>query len=199
MWVWPTFAQIWWNQPLSQCIQSSGDVVQRFRKDFRDGPGADDGERSDGVSQTEPAPALWLWQLQVNARLKTQTRFSPENCHRSDKMIWFRQLPRWKLPRSSARSHEHHWKARGSRFYQVQYQQQQHQCHHFYIVMMILIISPSLNHNLAHYELTWRTESFVAVTAYKLRFRLAKVIDIIITIVIIITSTTIIITTVLPV
>ena len=65
--------------------------------------------------------------------------------------------------------------------------------------MMILIISPSLNHNLAHYELTWRTESFVAVTAYKLRFRLAKVIDIIITIVIIITSTTIIISTVLPV
>ena len=64
---------------------------------------------------------------------------------------------------------------------------------------MILIISPSLNHNLAHYELTWRTESFVAVTAYKLRFRLAKVIDIIITIVIIITSTTIIISTVLPV
>ena len=65
---------------------------------------------------------------------------------------------------------------------------------------MILIISPSLNHNLAHYELTWRTESFVAVTAYKLRFRLAKVIDIIITIiVIIITTTTIIISTVLPV
>ena len=65
---------------------------------------------------------------------------------------------------------------------------------------MILIISPSLNHNLAHYELTWRTESFVAVTAYKLRFRLAKVIDIIIIIiVIIITTTTIIISTVLPV
>ena len=67
--------------------------------------------------------------------------------------------------------------------------------------MMILIISPSLNHNLAHYELTWRTESFVAVTAYKLRFRLAKVIDIIITIVVIIITTTtiIIISTVLPV
>ena len=66
---------------------------------------------------------------------------------------------------------------------------------------MILIISPSLNHNLAHYELTWRTESFVAVTAYKLRFRLAKVIDIIITIIVIIITTTtiIIISTVLPV
>ena len=59
---------------------------------------------------------------------------------------------------------------------------------------MILIISPSLNHNLAHYELTWRTESFVAVTAYKLRFRLAKVIDIIITIIVIIITITIIIT-----
>ena len=48
---------------------------------------------------------------------------------------------------------------------------------------MILIISPSLNHNLAHYELTWRTESFVPVTAYKLRFRLAKVLILIILIV----------------
>ena len=67
---------------------------------------------------------------------------------------------------------------------------------------MILIISPSLNHNLAHYELTWRTESFVAVTAYKLRFRLAKVIIItiiVIIVIIIITTTTIIISTVLPV
>ena len=51
------------------------------------------------------------------------------------------------------------------------------------------MISPSLNHNLAHYELTWRTESFVPVTAYKLRFRLAKVLiflNIIIIIVIIV-------------
>jgi len=39
----------------------------------------------------------------------------------------------------------------------------------------LVFTSPSLNHNLAHYELTWRTESFVPVTAYKLRFRLAKV------------------------
>jgi len=39
----------------------------------------------------------------------------------------------------------------------------------------LVFTSPSLNHNLAHYELTWRTESFVPVLAYKLRFRLAKV------------------------
>lgn len=35
--------------------------------------------------------------------------------------------------------------------------------------------SPSLNHNLAHYNLTWSTESFSPITAYKLRFKVSKV------------------------
>ena len=39
----------------------------------------------------------------------------------------------------------------------------------------LVFTSPSLNHNLAHYNLTWRTESFSPILAYKLRFKLAKV------------------------
>eukprot|EP00090_Calanus_glacialis_P044461 TRINITY_DN7935_c0_g1_i1.p1 TRINITY_DN7935_c0_g1~~TRINITY_DN7935_c0_g1_i1.p1 ORF type:complete len:540 (-),score=51.18 TRINITY_DN7935_c0_g1_i1:141-1760(-) len=39
----------------------------------------------------------------------------------------------------------------------------------------LVFTSPSLNHNLAHYNLTWRTESFSPIIAYKLRFKLAKV------------------------
>jgi len=39
----------------------------------------------------------------------------------------------------------------------------------------LVFTSPSLNHNLAHYNLTWRSESISPILAYKLRFRLAKV------------------------
>ena len=39
----------------------------------------------------------------------------------------------------------------------------------------LVFTSPSLNHNLAHYNLTWRTESVSTILAYKLIFKLAKV------------------------
>ena len=40
---------------------------------------------------------------------------------------------------------------------------------------LLLYYSPSLNHNLAYYNLTWRTESFQPVITYKLRFKVSKV------------------------
>ena len=39
----------------------------------------------------------------------------------------------------------------------------------------LVFTSGSLNHNLAHYNLTWTTDSFSPITAYKLRFKLSKV------------------------
>ena len=39
----------------------------------------------------------------------------------------------------------------------------------------LVFTSPSLNHNLAHYNLTWRSDSFSPIVAYKLRFKVAKV------------------------
>ena len=39
----------------------------------------------------------------------------------------------------------------------------------------LVFTSPSLNHNLAHYNLTWSTDSFSPITAYKLRFKVSKV------------------------
>jgi len=39
----------------------------------------------------------------------------------------------------------------------------------------LVFTSPSLNHNLAHYNLTWTTDSFSPILAYKLRFKVSKV------------------------
>ena len=39
----------------------------------------------------------------------------------------------------------------------------------------LVFTSPSLNHNLEHYNLTWRTDSFSPIIAYKLQFKVSKV------------------------
>ena len=40
---------------------------------------------------------------------------------------------------------------------------------------MLVFTSPTLNHNLDHFNLTWTTESFSPILAYKIKFKISKV------------------------